>query len=132
MGALQAWDDWEVGLDDIVGPDAGPSAPPLEELYGPATLAAIERGAGEPTAAATSRGNGSWRGAAMAMAAGATVAGLARGLRDPAEDDSVETDEVVEPADAIADARLEPVTVVLVPGDPAASVAIVRRWLLPH
>ena len=55
------------------------------------------------------------------------VVGLVNGVRDVLED---EPDPIVEIDEEVRDRRLEPVTVHLAWGNPSASVAIVRRWLL--
>lgn len=110
MSALDRFDDWADGLDDE-----------LAEIYDPATLRAIDHQAGQPTAADAVRG---LRGG---VTAGAMVVGLVNGVRDVLED---EPDPIVEIAEDGTDRRLEPVTVHLAWGNPSASVAIVRRWLL--
>ncbi len=121
VGALDRWDDWEDEVDDwFAAADR-----PLEELYDDGTVEAIEAGGGEPA-----RRRPRLRSAVIAAAAGAAAGGLARGVHDALADDDAEPEEAGEIEIAPAERRLEPVTVVLVPGDPAASVAIVRRWLL--
>ena len=56
------------------------------------------------------------------------VAGVVHGVREVFDDDEFEP--VVEIDEDLDGRRLEAVTVHLVPGDPAAGIAIVRRWLL--
>lgn len=91
----------------------------MEEWYDPATLRAIDGVSGEPAARA-----GGWRGG---VAAGAVAAGMMAGVRDvfgaPGDDAVVDTEDI-QPT-----RRLEPVSVHLAWGDPAASVALVRPWL---
>lgn len=111
MRALDRWDDFEDGLDDD-----------LADVYDDATLRAIDRQVGEPAAPAVARG---WRGGATA---GAMVVGMVQGVRDVLEED--ESEPVVEIDEDLSDARLQAVTVHLAWGNPAASVAIVRPWLL--
>jgi hypothetical protein len=89
----------------------------LDELYDDVTLAAIEGRTGEPTR---------WQGRA---ASGTLVLGMMQGVKD-ALDDEEEVEPVVEIDEEHRASRLEAVTVHLVPGCPAASIAIVRRWLL--
>lgn len=124
MSALQAFDDWADQLDDR-----------LAGVYDPATLQAIDSASGEPVrrllphTAAPPPGPATpaagWRGG---VAAGAMVVGLVQGVRDVLDDD--ESDPVVEIDEEARHRRLEPVTVHLAWGNPAASVAIVRPWLL--
>jgi hypothetical protein len=121
VGALDRWDDWEAEVDDWLAA----AGSPLQDLYDESTVRAIEAGAGEPECR-TRR----LRSAVVAAAAGAAAGGLARGIHDALADEDVEPEEAGEIEVAPAERRLEPVTVILVPGDPAASVAIVRRWLL--
>ncbi len=111
MSALDRWDDWEDGLDDD-----------LAEVYDPATLRAIDRQTGEPAGPAVARG---WRGGATA---GAMVVGMVQGVRDALEDE--ESDPVVEIDEDLRETRQEAVSVHLAWGNPSASVAVVRRWLL--
>ena len=111
MTALDRWDEFEDGLDDD-----------LAEVYDEATLRAIDRQGGEPAAPAVVRG---WRGGATA---GAMVVGMVQGVRDALEDE--ESEPVVEIDEDLRDARQQAVTVHLAWGNPAASVAIVRPWLL--
>ncbi len=94
----------------------------LEDVYDDATLRAIDARTGEPSRPPAP--GGGWRGG---VTAGALVVGLVGGVRDALETDEPEPQVEVE---ARSRQRLEPVVVHLVPGDPAASVAIVRRWLL--
>lgn len=93
----------------------------LDELYDSATVRAIEGRTGEPPRVAAATG---WRGG---VSAGAMVVGLVNGVRDAVDTD--EPEPVVD-VEVTPRGRLEAVVVHLVPGDPAASVAIVRRWLL--
>lgn len=118
MGALDRYDEWEAGLDD--------SLIPLEALYDDATLRGIESRVEPPAPieAADPESSG-WR---SNVAAGAMVVGLVNGVREALDPD---------PDEAVAEApqwRLsgpdEAVTVHLAWGAPAASVAIVRPWLL--
>jgi len=120
VGALDRWDDWEDEVDDWVTA----AGRPLEELYDDGTVEAIDAGAGEPD-----RRAGRLRSAVVGAAAGAAAAGLARSVHDVLADEDAEPDEAGEIEVAPVERRLEPVTVILVPGDPEASVAIVRRWL---
>ncbi|MFN3218973.1 MAG: hypothetical protein ACE367_20975 [Acidimicrobiales bacterium] len=120
MGALDRWDDWEDEVDDWLAA----AGRPLEELYDDGTVEAIDAGAGEPE-----RRTRRLRSAVVGAAAGAAAAGLARGVHDVLADEDAEPEEAGEIEVAPVERRLEPVTVILVPGDPAASVAIVRRWL---
>jgi hypothetical protein len=120
MGALERWDDWESEVGDWLAA----AGRPLEELYDDGTVQAIDAGAGEPE-----RRTRRLRGAIVGAAAGAAAAGLARGVHDALADEDAEPEEAGEIEVAPLERRLEPVTVILVPGDPAASVAIVRRWL---
>ncbi len=120
MGALDRWDDWEGEVEDwLAAADL-----PLEELYDDGTVRAIDAGAGEPE-----RRTRRLRSAVVAAAAGAAAGGLARGVHDVLADEDAEPEEAGEIEVAPVERRLEPVTVILVPGDPSASVAIVRRWL---
>ncbi len=111
MTALDRFDEWADGLDDD-----------LAAIYDPATVEAIDNGAGEPSEISRVRG---WRGGATA---GAMVVGLVSGVERALEDE--EDEPVVEVDEEIRDHRLQAVTVHLAWGEPAASVAIVRRWLL--
>lgn len=114
MSALDRYDEWADGLDDE-----------LAAIYDPATFAAIDGATGEPAAKLRPAGpGGAWRGG---VAAGAMVVGLVNGVRDVFDDES---EPIVEIEEERAAARLEPVTVHIAWGNPAASVAIVRRWLL--
>ena len=54
------------------------------------------------------------------------VVGLVNGIRDVLDEES---EPIVEIEEERAFARLEPVTVHIAWGNPAASVAVVRRWL---
>lgn len=117
MAALDRYDRWEAGLDQCLS--AGLAPPPIEELYDAATWRAIDDGAAESPARA-----GGWRGG---VAAGAVMAGMMSGVRVVLGTD--DDDAVVETEDTQPTRRLEPVSVYLAWGDPAASVAIVRPWL---
>jgi hypothetical protein len=110
MSALDRYDEWAEGLDDE-----------LAEIYDRATLDAIDAATGEPGALPPAPA--AWRGG---IAAGAMVVGLVNGVRDVFDE---EAEPVVEIEEERAAARLEPVTVHLAWGNPAASVAVVRRWL---
>jgi hypothetical protein len=98
------------------------SEAPLEDLYDPATLRAIE---GWSADGPTVEPLPVWRRAAFA---GAVTTALVTGVREALEDDEAEP--AVEIDRGRGRARLEPVTLYLVPGEPRASVAIVRPWLL--
>ena len=111
MTALDRWDEFEDGLHDD-----------LAEVYDSATLRAIDGQAGEPPAPAVARG---WRGGATA---GAMIVGMVQGVRDALEED--ESEPVVEIDEERRATRHQAVTVHLAWGNPAASVAIVRPWLL--
>ena len=103
-------------------------APPLEEVYDEATLAALDAGvepereapvAAEDDAVEPAR----WRGS---LAGGAVLAGIALGLKevfDPEPDGGsmieVVRDTGTEPVDGV--------TLYFVPDDPQATVAVVRR-----
>ena len=115
MSALDRFDEWADGLDDE-----------LARVYDEATLRAIDRRAGEPDVPPTGepRPVRGWRGGATA---GALVVGLVQGVADALDDD--ESEPVVEIDEELSERRLEPVTVHIAWGNPAASVAIVRRWL---
>ncbi len=114
MSALDRYDEWAESLDRLLGPAVDDD--PLVDVYDPETLAAIDEGRTRPH---TSR----WRGRA---AAGAVVAGLVTGMREVFEP---EGEAVVELQESTR-RRPEAVTVHLAWGNPAASVAVVRRWLL--
>ena len=117
MAAIDRWDEWEAGVDASLADDA----PALDEIYPPEVLAAIDQRV-EPAQPST--------GVQRRVAGGALVLGLVNGVReavDPDDDD----DAIVELLEAERGRRLEPVTVHLAWGDPAASVAIVRPWLFP-
>ena len=111
MSAMDRWDEFEDGLDDD-----------LAEVYDEATLRAIDRQGGEPAAPSVARG---WRGGATA---GAMVVGMVQGVRDALEDE--ESEPIVEIDEDLRGTRQQAVTVHLAWGNPAASVAIVRPWLL--
>ena len=119
--------------DDALPPEppGGDGAPPLEELYDPVTLAAIEawarhRVAGGTEPAPEEVGDPPSR-TPRSFGASLLAAGLL-GLADALEgrDDH---HEVVEEAPE-QDLGDEPVTFLFVPGDPEASRIIVRPWLL--
>jgi len=93
----------------------------LRDVYDDATMAAIDYRSGEPHA----RPSGGLQGR---LAGGALVVGLLHGVKDALEDEDV--DPVVEIEEERRAARMEPVTVTLVPGYPKLGVATVRRWLL--
>jgi len=98
------------------------SEPPLEELYDPATLRVIDGWSREQPAVEPAR---PWRRAAVA---GAITTALVTGVREALEDE--EEDAVVDIDRVRERSLLEPVTLYFVPGEPRASVAIVRPWLL--
>lgn len=108
-------------------PERAP-VPDLDEVYDDATLAALDawgrRGGPAPPPPATASGSGWRRGAAT----GALVTGLVLGLREVLEDE-VDDETVLEMEAPGADPGAA-VVVHLVPFDPAASVAVVRPWLL--
>lgn len=93
----------------------------LEDVYDEATLRAID---GWSPGEATVEPVAPWR--AVAIAGGLTAA-LVGGVREAFED----VEEALEEVElAPRTSRLEPVTLYFVPGEPRASVAIVRPWLL--
>ena len=94
----------------------------LSDLYDPATLRAIDARGGEPRRSASVNG---WRGGATA---GAMVVGMVQGVHHALDDDEAEP--VVEIERERGDAGAQAVTVHLAWGNPAAGVAVVRRWLL--
>lgn len=94
------------------------ASPDFDDLYDEATLRALDLVADGPVTEAR-RGRG---GVPAAALAGALVSGV-REVFEPEEPDPV-----VERADDSPD-PLEPVTLLFVPGDPDATVAIVRPWL---
>ena len=97
----------------------------LEDVYDPATLRAIERGGPEPRRAPVRAG-----GVRGTVAAGAVVAAGLAGVREALEDDDeAETAEVRLDPGLDADAA---VTVLFVPGQPEATVAVVRPCCCPH
>ena len=104
MGALDRYDAWDASLDD---------------LYDEETVRAID--ARREPAAELNRG---WR---SGLASGALVVSLVNGVRDAVDPE----DDVIELEQERVDARVEPVSVYLAWGEPAASVAIVRPWLFP-
>jgi hypothetical protein len=114
MAALDRYDEWADALDRLLG--SADTDDPLVDVYDPQTLAAIDEGETRPHASR-------WRGRA---AAGAVVAGLVTGIRDVFEP---EGEPVVELQESTR-RQPEAVTVHLAWGNPAASVAVVRRWLL--
>jgi hypothetical protein len=95
----------------------------LEELYDERTLAAVDRGAGEPTP-------DPWRPAARRRGVGALLTGMALGLCEVL-DAELPGDAVVELRPDVDDAAERWVAFVLVPGAPAASRLVVRPWLAP-
>ena len=116
MSALERYDEWEATLDDT---HDQPAAPSLEDIYDPETLLAIDR-RHEPSSTAVA----GWRGG---VTAGAMVVGMVQGVRDVLDTD--EEEPVVEIDEVPRSRRLEPVSVHIAWGNPAASVAIVRPWL---
>ena len=98
------------------------SEPTLEDLYDPATLAVIDRWSSESR---TVEPAAPWRRAAFA---GAVTTALVTGVADALEDEADEA--VVEIDRGVSRTPLEAVTLYFVPGEPRASVAIVRPWLL--
>ena len=98
----------------------------LTELYDDATLAALDAwGAGDRRAAPVPAGARGWRGGA---AAGALLTGLVLGVRDVLEADT--DDEPVLEVEVPGPDPGAAVVVHLVPFAAAASVAVVRPWLL--
>ena len=103
-------------------------APPLEEVYDAATLAALDAGVeperDDPVGVDGDAPTGArWRGS---LAGGAVLAGIALGLKevfdpDPDPDATIEVvrDTGTEPVDGV--------TLYFVPDDPQATVAVVRR-----
>lgn len=105
--------------------------PDLAEVYDEATLAALDawgRPAPSRTADRPAPSREATRPVRRGAATGALLTGLALGLRDVFEDDRDE--EVVLEEDAPGPDPGQAVVVHLVPFDPAASVAVVRPWLL--
>lgn len=96
------------------------AAPDFDDIYDEATLRALDAVVEGRPAVEAPRGS-------SGMPALALAGALVSGVRDVFEPD--EPDPVVERADDARD-PLEPVTLLFVPGDPDASVAIVRPWLL--
>lgn len=94
----------------------------LEELYDADTLAAMERW--RPRDAARDPEVAAWR---KQAAARALVSAIGLGLREVFEPKP--PDEAVEEIDVDQFGRDLPVTVYLVPGNPKASIALVRPWL---
>ncbi len=128
MGALERYDQWEAGLVDGVlerdfdGAERPTDPPPIEDIYDTDTLEAIDAAGPQPPAPRA--GSGTLRGGVAAGALAAGLLGVGSAL-----DDIDDEEPVVELEQARRDARLEPVSVYLAWGDPAASVAVVRRWL---
>jgi hypothetical protein len=118
VSALDRFDAWADDLDEILTRTADPE---LSDLYDPITVSAIDGRTGEPS---VTRRAPRWRSRA---AAGAMAMGVVQGLRDVVDDGS---DPIVEIDEDQCDHRQRAVTVHLVPGDPAAGVAVIRRWLL--
>jgi hypothetical protein len=118
VSALDRFDAWADDLDETLTSAADPE---LSDLYDPVTVSAIDGRTGEPS---ETRRAPRWRGGA---AAGAMAVGVMQGLRDVVDDGS---DPIVEIDQDQCDHRRQAVTVHLVPGDPAAGVAVIRRWLL--
>lgn len=101
-------------------------APPLEEVYDEATLAALDAGVeparedpGGDDAAASAR----WRGS---LAGGAVLAGIALGLKEvfDLDPDAKATIEVLSDPGLQA---VDGITLYFVPDDPRGTVAVVRR-----
>ena len=128
MGALERYDHWEAGLVDGVlarDPDATKrptDPPPIEDISDQDTLMAIDAAGPQPPVARA--GSGTLRGGVASGALAAGLLGVGSAL-----DDIDDEERVVEIEQARRDGRLEPVSVYLAWGDPAASVAVVRRWL---
>lgn len=118
VSALERFDAWVDDLDEVL---TNATNPELSELYDPVTVSAIDARTGEPSA---KRRAPRWRGGAAAVT---MAVGVVQGLRDVVDDDF---DPIVEIDEGSCDHRRRAVTVHLVPGDPAAGVAVVRRWLL--
>lgn len=99
-----------------------PEPPELSDVYDDATLAAIEswpNRRGEPA-----------RGPRAAFSGAVLAAGLV-GARVALEDEA-DPEPVVEVRPTRGGGPLQGVEVLFVPGDPAATVAVVRPWLLPR
>ena len=103
-------------------------APPLEEVYDEATLAALDAGveperetpvAADEDAAAPAR----WRGS---LAGGAVLAGIALGLKEVFDPDP-EGGSMIEVVRDSAPEPVDGVTLHFVPDAPQATVAVVRR-----
>ncbi|MCB1002792.1 MAG: hypothetical protein KDB35_01265 [Acidimicrobiales bacterium] len=94
----------------------------LEELYDDATLAALERGAAGDAPRRT-------RDRAPRSVELALVNALVTGVAEPLVRHR-EPEPVVEQHEDRRDGAVPAVSVFLVPGAPAASVAVVRPWLL--
>lgn len=92
----------------------------FDDLYDEATLRALDAAAEGRPVVEPPRG-------VAGMPALALVTALVSGVREAFE--PAEPEPVVEHADDPGEV-LEPVTVLFVPGDPDATVAIVRPWLL--
>ena len=107
------------------------------ELYDDAIIDAIERGSGEPNTVAAhlsahrppdaDRANRN-RGSSTVATVGMVAAGLFRGV--DAALDPEDKEPIVDFIDEDDSELQQPVTVYLVPGNPKASIAIVRHWLL--
>ncbi|MEQ8716984.1 MAG: hypothetical protein RIE08_05180 [Acidimicrobiales bacterium] len=108
------------GPDDGSGQDRGTGRISFADLYDEATLRALDAAVEGRPVVEPPRG-------VAGMPALALATALVSGVREAFE--PAESEPVVEHADDPGDA-LEPVTVLFVPGDPDATVAIVRPWLL--
>ncbi|HEX9995038.1 MAG TPA: hypothetical protein VGB14_19090 [Acidimicrobiales bacterium] len=104
-----------------------PPPPDLSEVYDEATLAALDAW-GRPPAEDRRHRAAPSRPVRRGAATGALLSGLVLGVRDVFEDERDE--EVVLEEDAPGPDPGQAVVVHLVPFDPAASVAVVRPWLL--
>lgn len=92
----------------------------LRDVYDEATVVLLDAWLAPP--AARARG---WR---KGTAAGMVVTALALGVQQVLEPE--QRDPIVEEIELDAADHHQPVTVLLVPGNPRATVALVRSWLL--
>lgn len=93
--------------------------PRFEEIYDEETLRALDEW--RPPAQRPLRG---WRARA---AGGALATALVTGVKDALDTDELEPE--ISELDPGQPSHLQPVTLLWVPDDPAATVAIVRPWL---
>jgi hypothetical protein len=109
--AIERYDEWEASLDETL-------ADPLAPVYDAETLEAID---GEDAGSTTTS---AWRGGVVS---GALLVGMVNGMRE-ALDVGEREPEIGQFEQSFS--LHEAVTVRLAWGNPAASVAIVRPWLL--